>query len=1319
MRAARLLSLAVALFAGPCAAAAGVVLGPDGAPVAGATVTRYAAESSRERLLRVSAGRARAPLASVVTGADGAFTLPPSAAPGDVAVVAKGFAPSFVDGAGARGGTIVLQAARGRKGAVTAQGRPVAGARVVFLDGDGRGEWMVETAADGSYEAPDPSAWAGWQMVFHPSFVLFAREGGWGAGAKALDVTLDPGVALEGRVVDGRRQPVPGAEVWIGGGHEPWPAAVSGADGQFRVAHAPREWDVVLARTGTLAGRAVRGTAPLVVVANPAREVTGTVRDLKGAPLPGARVSLLGGEGAPFAVTDAQGRYALVAIAPGTYTLFAARAGYVDTRVDRGEFVLRAAGPAGRDFILTPLPVLDGRVEDEARRPVAGALVTFGLQGVPHLYAPDPYRGMDLGGGGTRTSSDGTFSLALPYSGPPAGWAAEMAPRPLVVLKTGFAAARVRLSEPPARPRAPLVVTLLRGVELRGRTVDASGAPLAGVAITAAEDGPGDVRYPGALLLGSVSGDGWVTSGSDGRFSLRVHPVAHDVRAHKQGFVARLVRGHDPRGDALEIVMDRSSALRGRVVRADGTPVGEVAVALQPGQPLLSPPAGTATAADGTFVVDDVSPGPYTLSASLAALGLTETRAVEVPGPDVEVRLGPTGTVSGRVTDAATHQPLQRFDLLFTWSQELAAGQRAVPVVDATGRFTVSDLPAVALSLVVNADGHAPATLEEVTAAKGDAGSPLEVALQPEAIVQGRVVDEAQAPLANVGVTATGVGRSGDEGQSDETDGEGRFEIHGVAAGELRIAFEATGFVSETRTVDARTAARVDVTLRRGLALSGVVTAEGAPAPGASLYVGSADGEGSQTAESDEAGRFRVTGLVPGRYTVQASGMKGHAQLEDVDPQTAGPLQLVLVMPKTAVLTGRLAGAGAAEEIVYPIVQAMGQDGRSAAAPADASLAFRMADAPAGPITVTAHVMDARGMRRSSRPLDLVLAAGSETDVTLEFASGSVSGQVTRDGGPVAGVVVSFTSGRRGGATGRTDAGGRYVVAGLDPGPYTVTVSGDGHTNYTTEYTVAGSDELDIDVTGTALQGRVVRADGGAPVPGVEVTLWPLFGGSQNSPAQTATTGEQGEFSLRALHEGRYRLTTSKPGFGQDVRELDLERGAAGQVQIELTPAAGITVTVVDQRTGRPLEGIVVVRDAARHIVANRHSGVGADGALNIPLADGAYILSVSASGFGTVTRPVTAPSTGLRVALTPGGTLVIESTRLVEGRVRLLQPDGEEYVRCWCNGIATIDLTGRRTTVEHVASGGYTMEVLVGQEVVARQPVAIAEGQKATVTID
>lgn len=168
-------------------------------------------------------------------------------------------------------------------------------------------------------------------------------------------------------------------------------------------------------------------------------------------------------------------------------------------------------------------------------------------------------------------------------------------------------------------------------------------------------------------------------------------------------------------------------------------------------------------------------------------------------------------------------------------------------------------------------------------------------------------------------------------------------------------------------------------------------------------------------------------------------------------------------------------------------------------------------------------------------------------------------------------------------------------------------------------------------------------------------------------------------------------------------------------MRLELLPADGVTVTVVDARDQRPLEAIVVVRDHGRHIVANRHSGVGADGALNIPLAGGSYSLSTSATGYGTATVKVTAPAKGLRMGLTPGGTLVVESARDLRGRVRLVQPDGEEYVRCWCNGIAEIQLKGKRTVVENVAPGSYTVELL-DEPGATPQSVVVMDGQKSTV---
>jgi hypothetical protein len=250
--------------------------------------------------------------------------------------------------------------------------------------------------------------------------------------------------------------------------------------------------------------------------------------------------------------------------------------------------------------------------------------------------------------------------------------------------------------------------------------------------------------------------------------------------------------------------------------------------------------------------------------------------------------------------------------------------------------------------------------------------------------------------------------------------------------------------------------------------------------------------------------------------------------------------------------------------------------------------------------------------------------------------------------------VVSFRAaeGESSASSGPTNAEGRYEVAGLEPASYSVTVAGTG-LSYETEAVVSESGALDIDVSAAALSGRTVDTHTRAPVSGVEVTLWRL-GAGENRPAHTATTNASGEFVVASLREGRYRGVTAKNGYGQQLRELELARDAPAELLFELAPAEGLNVRVVDARDGSPLDAIVVVRDSARRIVANRHSGLRDDGSLTIALAPGPYLLSTSANSYGTVTLPVTAPGREVRVGLTPGGTLVVESTNDLHGRIRL-----------------------------------------------------------------
>jgi protocatechuate 3,4-dioxygenase beta subunit len=541
-----------------------------------------------------------------------------------------------------------------------------------------------------------------------------------------------------------------------------------------------------------------------------------------------------------------------------------------------------------------------------------------------------------------------------------------------------------------------------------------------------------------------------------------------------------------------------------------------------------------------------------------------------------------------------------------------------------------------------------------------------------------------------------------------------------VPPGPVELSFSLSGFRSARRQVDAREGTRVDVSLSRGVPLHGVVLADGTGVAEAEVWArSSVAGAEHGNAVTDRTGRFTMRGLSPGRYSVSARGPDGEeAQVEDVDVETAGVLRLALRRTATAVLIGRVVGLPESEEEQLVFVQASGEQA-SGSARLDAAGTFRMEKTPAGHVRVQATAVSLGGSARASRVSEIELAPGSEGEVVLEFSDDIVvSGTVTRDGLPAVGAVVTFRAGRNR-AWAPADGSGHYTIVGLEPGLYQVDVAGP-DLSFETEFEVTASAQLDIDASGAAVGGTVTDATTGAPITGAEVSLW-LLDTAETWPASTLHTGAAGTFVARGVREGRYRLLASKDGYGQDVAEVELRRGRPAEVALALAPAEGLTVEVVDARDGRALDAVVVVRDTSRRIVANRHSGVAADGTLTIPLSAGSYLLSTSAHGYGTATVSVTAPGHGLRVPLTPGGTLVVVSPRDLRGRLRLVRPDGEEYVRCWCNGIATMDLEGRRTTIPNVRPDRYTAELLdaQGRPAAAPQAVVIQEGRVSTLAVE
>jgi RNA polymerase sigma factor (sigma-70 family) len=163
----------------------------------------------------------------------------------------------------------------------------------------------------------------------------------------------------------------------------------------------------------------------------------------------------------------------------------------------------------------------------------------------------------------------------------------------------------------------------------------------------------------------------------------------------------------------------------------------------------------------------------------------------------------------------------------------------------------------------------------------------------------------------------------------------------------------------------------------------------------------------------------------------------------------------------------------------------------------------------------------------------------------------------------------------------RTDAGaqtgadGRFTIAGLDTGAYTVRATCSGCARAQALVEAGAEAEVTLRVeAGTKVAGRVVAA-GGAPVPSFTV-----FANRRTGPLTEETVAEatvldgEGHFELAGLAEGDYRVRAA--GFGHAVSppvDVHLTRGEEASEVVITAPAGGtIYGRVIERGSGKPLE---------------------------------------------------------------------------------------------------------------------------------------------------
>lgn len=1019
------------------------------------------------------------------------------------------------------------------------------------------------------------------------------REGEAPAARWRAAITMPALASLDGRVVDaldGRS--IPGALVFVP--DTPWRHARAGVGGAFQLESVPRNDvplvaqapsylvpDRLLARRGRATGQA---TATIALT--PASAIEGVVTDESGRPIAGARVTTspgggrldrieirIGGRGpaGPTATTAQDGRFRLAPVdARQPWRLEARATGFA--RAQKDAPALRPRETARDVRLVLPRGTnVRGRVRDDQGRAIAGVVATLAparpAAGPGMMVIAGPRADRDAALGAT-SSADGTFVIEGAADGR----------YELSLTRRGYAGRTIEGLE--IEGGAPLETgdhVLAPGESIEGFVQDERGVPIEGAAVYRQKAG----GFSLPMLPGLGSEPAAATTGPDGWFA--IHDLAAgdklSLSISADGYVqGRVPPLEVPHPEPLQVTLEPASAVRGRVLGADGSPLADARVELTRttggtagGASLVMRIAtDTETDANGAFSFENVVPGEIELSAT--AFGHERVvRTLEVPrGADLEnadLPLEAGAWIEGRVQEGDGRAAIGVRVQPVGGGDDFAPGGGGA-TTDGDGRYVLDGLAPGPLSIEAIGDGE-KRTVRDVELRAGE--NRLDLQFAAGRPVAGIVTDASGTPIPGAWVQLAPSARPWG-GSSARTDASGRFRFEAVDRGTFELRAGADGHADAAMqeiTVGEAPQEDLALRLRMGGTIEGrVVGLDPVLFP---RTVVTAFGEGAgmpRRATVDADGRFVVTNVGPGAWQlsgdVEGEGRRARAQVgvdEDGSVVTA-ELDFAEGLELTGVVLQDdrpLAGLS---------VMVRGQGAAAASGgwtETDGSGRFALRGLASG--THRVQVQDWQsGMTHSE---DVLLE--SDRDVEIEIPTTSLSGVVVDAFGddPLAGVALALeregaSEGGLGGSVfgvgATSDLDGRFRIAPVGEGRYRLTASKDGYAVATRSIAVvSGSSqdglELRLDPTeGVLLQ---VALDSGSAPDRVSVAVLdpsgtPLVAGEYG-------TGEKGRVRLASVPPGSWEIVAAT---GASASVSTLVSAPGGPFTVRLPSAARLSVRV-------------------------------------------------------------------------------------------------------------------------------------------------------------
>ncbi|GAB1765757.1 carboxypeptidase regulatory-like domain-containing protein [Priestia megaterium] len=953
--------------------------------------------------------------------------------------------------------------------------------------------------------------------------------------------------------------------------------------------------------------------------------ITGTVVNAQtSTPLSGAVLQVFqSGSTTPITntVTDQNGSFSFIGLAPGEYSLVAQATNF-------GSVAVGAIITSGNTTTITvqapPLPgVISGQVTDFSGNALSNATIRLldSNQNVVGIGSTDLTGSYTIG-----NVAAGTYTVIASASG------------------FGTNTQGVTIAPAQVLPNLNIPLEATSGTITGQVTNSGNGAPVTGatVIIRSLQQGSG------GIVVGTVSTD------QQGNYlAQNLAPGEYSVTVTKLGFGTQtqtVTVASDQTSTANFALLADAGTLSGSVTDVNGNPIigPNIFIRIFTGGNVLL--KSVTAQPDGTFAVFGLEPGTYTLIAEAPNYAANSTPITIAANQTTTVAIALTpnpATISGNVVNQQTNTPLQGVTVTASSNGQIIA----TAVTDINGNFQLINLAAGAISIVTFAQNFVN-TPQTIVLNPGETQQ-ITLSLTPlTGTITGTVINQQTGtPVQGANVEIRQFSPAGPIAATTVTDGLGVFTIPNLQPASYTVIAQATNFGTQAATTtvlpnDVSTVA-IGLTLLPGT-VQGTVRNEntGAPLEGAIIRVIRRDGTVVDEVLTNAQGFFTIGGLPADSYTLVAIS-------SDFQRQTIGftvvPEQTTTVDVNLQLNPGTLKGTVTDFFTGGPIANAI-------------VLVF-----PSQSITSIA-----RGITNENGQYTILNLAPGEYNVVAtatNFARGGVGAVISADSTTVAniqltpnpatisGTVTDFGGNIIPNATVRvldqnetilgtaiTDINGNYSVGNLPQGTLTIIASAQRFATQLTAVTLTPGQTLpNVDIQLTALvgniTGRVFNLATGQPIVGA-ITVVRTSGGT-NVIVDSGTTDQNGRYLIEDLAPGSYSVVATASGFGTTTVGALVQANETTTADLGLSLLTGTVSGTVTNVNGSGITGSniqVQVFNATGTLLKTLLAN--ADGSFNvIDLTPGTYLIQVTAPNYATGVASVNVranTTTSVSVLLTP-----------------------------------------------------------------------------------